>query len=471
MKDILDLKSDADYQLRKADDMVAAYEQAGRTPTDEEKRQIKQHQAEAARLMAEIEEIKEAERIASEVRQQREAFRKPAERKASPMPADNDGDHYVKANEIEIRSYVPHNLTCFKDSGKGTAAAARDGYQFGVWLAAKFWGDGAPWAAKRARELAYNSRAMNEGVNTHGGALVADQYSAYLIKLVEEYGVWIKESRVVPMTSDHMIVPRQTSSLTTYNVGEGVATTESEIGLDNITLTAKKLGVLARYSSELSEDAVLSVADMIATEMARTAAQKMDEVGFDGDGSNADFGIQGLVPRIEALDSTYWCQTRIVPINTLAEVTAAALGKIQGRVGLHSKPNGKFYVSPSAADVAIGGVLQGMGGVTIAEASGAVPMRYNGYPVVQSHYLREESSGSIADDDVMVIFGDLRNAATTGIRRQFEIAESRERYFLEDQIALRGILRFDINIHDLGGLESAGHTAKGPLCAFMADAA
>lgn len=471
MKDIIDLKSEADYQLRKADDLVALFEKEGRAPTDAEKKQIKEHQAEAARLMLEVEEIKEAERIAAEVRKQRDEFRKPVERKAQPMQPDNDGDHYVTAKKFELRSYVPYSLDCFKDRGQGSAKAAEDGYRFGVWLAAKFWGDGALWSKQRFRDLSNNERAMNEGVNTQGGALVADQYSAYLIKLVEEYGVWIKESRVVPMTSDHMIVPRQTSTLTTYNVGEGSATTESELALDNITLTAKKLGVLARYSSELSEDAVLSVADMLASEMARTAAQKIDEVGFDGDGSNADFGIQGLIPRLEALDSTYWAQTRIVPINTLAELTAAALGKIQGRVGLHSKPNGKFYCSPSAADVGIGGVLQGMGGVTIAEASGAVPMRYNGYPVVQSHYLREESSGSIADDDVMVIFGDLRNAATTGIRRQFEIAESKERYFLEDQIALRGILRFDINIHDLGGLESAGHTAKGPLCAFMADAA
>ena len=469
MKDILDLKSDADYELRSADQIVATYEKENRLPTDEEKQSIREHQAKAASLLKEIEDVKEATRIADEIRKSREELRKPQARQVPPMQPVNDEGNSVTATRLEIGS-IPRNLMCFKDAGEGSAKAAEDGFKFACYLADRFWK--APWAKRRMKEILHSdTRAQTESSNSAGGALVPGQYANYIIRLVEEYGVWLKESFVVPMTSDHMIIPRRVSGLTTYNVGENTAITESSAAFDNVTLTAKKLGVLATYSSELSEDAALSVVDLLTNEMALAAASKIDEVGFSGDGSNSDFGIQGLLGKVEALTSSYWAQYRLVPINTFAEFTSASLGTLQSRVAEFAKPNGKFYGSPQAIETGIGGVLQGMGGVTIAEASGSIPMRFNGYPCVKSHYLREESSGTVSDDLAMIFFGDLRKASTTGIRRQFEIAESRDRYFLEDQIALRGTLRFDINIHDLGGLSATGHTTKGPIAALLADAA
>ena len=60
-------------------------------------------------------------------------------------------------------------------------------------------------------------------------------------------------------------------------------------------LTARKLMVLARMSSEVQEDAIIDLADTLAQEAAYAFAIKEDTVGFTGTGIGSDGGIVGVL--------------------------------------------------------------------------------------------------------------------------------------------------------------------------------
>lgn len=468
MKDIADLKSDAEYALRRALEIQEAADKEGRVTTDEEKRTINELRLEAKDAREQVKAIKENERLANELKADYEEFKTPGKRQTTSTPVT--ADPFPEKARIEIPSYAPRNMRVFRDSGRGRQYDEEMAFKFGCFVAGTV--GKADWAKRRLREFANNERAMSEGSNTGGGFTVPEQMTDYIIRLVEDYSVALREGNVVPMTRDVMTVPRRTSGLTVYNTAEGGAPTESTMGWDQVRLTANKAGVYTAYSAELAEDSAIAIAEIVGLEIGQAMGQKLDTCLFMGDGTNGNFGITGVVTKIEALSSTSWANVHSVPINTFAEITSASLGAVSGNVMGSVKQGGncKYFISPQGFDKGIGAVLAGLGGVTMAEGAGPRPMRYNGYEVVQVAVMREESSGTISDDLAMLLFGDLRRSATIGLRRALEIKSSDQFLFTSDSIAVVGFMRFDIVTHDVGGLISAGVDAKPPIAALISDA-
>ena len=477
MKDIGDLKIDAEIALRRAMEIQDAAKAADRLPTAEEKAEIAANVKKADDCQAQIKEIREAEQLEASLKEKYQDFRNPGKRQTdSPERPDQTAE--FRDNRIEVRSKVPAHMRVFRNSGKARQHDEEMAYKFGCFVAATV--GGAGWAKRRMRDFANNDRGINdayrvmtESSNTAGGYTVPDEMSNYIIRIVEDYSVFAREAFVQNMSRDVMNIPRRTAGLTVYNTAENTAPTASTMAFDMVQLTANKAGVLTSYSSELAEDSAIDIAEQVGLEIGQAMGQKIDTCGFLGDGTNGNFGITGLVTKIEALDNTYWCQQRLVPINSFAEITAASLGKVSGAVmgSVKQAGNCKYFISPQGFDAGIGAVLAGLGGVTMTEGSNARPMRYNGYDVVQAAVLREESSGSITDDQVMLLFGDLRKSSTMGLRRELQIASSREFYFSQDAVAVTGFMRFDIVNHDVGGLIATGADAKTPMAALLADAA
>ena len=65
-----------------------------------------------------------------------------------------------------------------------------------------------------------------EGINISGGFLVPTEFNSAVVDLREEFGTFRRNSRVVPMSSDHMTMPRRASGVTAYSVGENSAIAE-----------------------------------------------------------------------------------------------------------------------------------------------------------------------------------------------------------------------------------------------------
>ena len=61
-----------------------------------------------------------------------------------------------------------------------------------------------------------------------------------------------------------------------------------------------------------------------------------------------------------------------------------------------------------------------------------------------------------AVNQIAALLGNFRLGTAMGDRRALTLALSTEYKFAEDQLAIRGTDRFDINVHDVGNTTTAG---------------
>ena len=350
-----------------------------------------------------------------------------------------------------------HGLKAFKST--------EDAYRSGMWLTASF-----------AKDLIVRNQALDwctangmgdavvkfqaEGINTAGGFLVPNEFSTAIVDLREEFGTFRKNARVMQMSSDHMNIPRRSSGLTAYYVGENSQITESQKGWDSITLTAKKLACLTRLSTELSEDAAINVADDLAREMAYAFATAEDQAGWNGDGTSTYGGITGVKTKFVAgVDTFVGAVNLTAGHDTIAEVDAPDIAKVMAVLPAYARRGAKFFMNQACWDGAFQRLIAAAGGNSTMTMDGKVPLRYLGYPVVIDQTL--PGSGTI-DQTPMWYFGDLSLAARLGSRRDIRVMVSEDRYMEFDQIGIQATERFDINVHDIGDASIAG-----PIVAAM----
>lgn len=353
-----------------------------------------------------------------------------------------------------VRSYG--KMQAFKNDSRGQL----DAYRAGQWLSATLYGNAnsAEWCRKNGVGV---RSALSGGVNTSGGALVPVELERAIIDLRETYGLFRRVCQVNPMSSDTLSIPRRTGGLSAYFVGDGVAGTESDAGWDSVNLVAKKLMVLTRMSSEVSEDAIINLADTMAMEIAYAFAVKEDACGFNGDGSQTYGGITGVL--VKALQSAHSKAkvACITPHNKLDEVDANDLLNLMGAIPQYAKPGSAWYCSPSAQELVFNAIKIAGGGTTRDMLADSDVPRFLGYPINVTPVMADDPSADY-NGAVMIGFGNLRQAVTMGDRRGIRVALSNDQYFSEDQIAIKGTERFDINVHDLGST-----TVKSPFAVLV----
>ena len=339
-------------------------------------------------------------------------------------------------------------LKAFKDGvdERGTLIRAEESaYSFGQFLLATCY-DSQP-AREWCRSRGIAIKAQAEGVNATGGALVPDEWVQSIISLKETFGVFAANARKVPMTRDTMNVPRRTGGVSAYFVNEGVAPTESAATFDNVALIAKKLMVLTRLSNELSEDALVNVADWVGAEIAYAFASKEDDCGFLGDGTSTYGGIRGL--------STLMGSAGIYTATghaTADVITAADLMLLRALLPQYARPGAQFFCSQYFVSACFSRLKAAGGGNKIQDLQNASPYNYLGTPIVISQKLPSTTPTGL----LAIYFGDLSKAALFGDRRQVTIRRSDERYFDTDQIGIQGTERLDIVCHDVGDSSNIG---------------
>lgn len=355
--------------------------------------------------------------------------------------------------------------TAFARPGVSKAEAAESAYRFGMWI---FGALGNQKAAKFCADNGILLRAQTESSNAGGGYLVPEEFEATLIDLREQYGVFRQHANVVPMTSDTKSVPRRTGGLTAYFVGENTAITESTLGWDRVSLTARKMAVLGKYSSEFGEDAVINIANTLADEIAYAFANKEDLCGFNGDGTSTYGAITGVREKIKGLSGTiaYIAGLVVGTGNAYSELTLADFEGVVAKLPQYADgANARWFAHRSFYWNVMVKLMLASGGVTQAEVSALgrqVP--FLGYPVAVSQVLPSVEANS----QVCALFGDLRRAAMLGDRRQTTIAMSEHLNFAEDELAVRGTQRFDIVVHDVGNADStAANRVPGPIVGLI----
>ncbi len=347
-------------------------------------------------------------------------------------------------------------LKAFKDrtdSRTGRTVRAEDAaYTTGMWLKAAIWQHEAAiaWCGQHGISI----KAQSEGVDSAGGFLVPEEMMQSIIDLREQYGVFRQEAQVVPMSRDTLNWPRRSGGLTAYFIGENASVTESQASWDNVNLTAKKIGTLTRFSTELEEDAVVSIADWLTQDIAYAFASKEDDCGWNGDGTSTYGGIVGLSQKAIGAASAGSAHTAATGHFLYGLLDTTDITSTMAILPNYAIANAKFYMSQTCFAACFERLIAAAGGNTTDTLNGAIDYRYLGFPIVITQKL--PLAVTTITTQMMFAFGDLRLAAAMGERRQVTVRRSAERWFDQDQIGISATERIDIVAHDTGSATVAG---------------
>jgi HK97 family phage major capsid protein len=330
------------------------------------------------------------------------------------------------------------------------AEADRTAYGLGRWYAAVLGHESSrQWCADNGIAI---QNAMTEGFDSKGSYLVPEQFEAAVVALLNEYGVARRSLNVVAMTSDTKVQPRRTGGLTVYGLGEASSITPSDITYDQVRLIAKKFGILSRHSSELAEDAAVSMGDEFAREIAYAFAEKEDQCSFNGDGTSTYNGIVGIKNALAA-GAKYTALTGNTAFSTLdIEDFEGMTAKLASYAYMNGGPS--WYISRAGWSQSIQRLQVAYSG-SVADSANGAPPRFLGYPVVFVEVMNNTLTAQTSTDG-LCYFGNLRMGGLFGDRRGIAVAQSADVYFASDEIAIRATERFDINIHDKGDANNAG---------------
>jgi len=349
----------------------------------------------------------------------------------------------------------------FRGYKAGIFESPEQAHRCGQWLKAHF---GDVSARQWCRDhLGTEYRDMGGQVTSVGGALVFEDFSNTIIRLVEKFGVAMNLAQRVTMSSDTLLVPKRLTGVTGYWIGENTTITTSDPTASMVQLVAKKLAIATRVSNELLADNAISVSQWLAQEYSTEMASRIDDAFFNGDGGSSYGGIRGLS---QITDGTHAAS---VVAAASGNTSLAALDIDDYLKALASLPRyaigtSAWYMHPavyhqsvqrmmlSTGTAGSGTVGALAGGNTAANLAQGTPNTFLGLPVVW--VLKMNSAPTTGTTAAYV--GDLSLSSIMATKSDMQVATSTDRYFEADQTAFRAIQRLDINHHSLGDASTAG---------------
>lgn len=342
--------------------------------------------------------------------------------------------------EIKVENKVYSRIKNFKTNDEA--------FRFGSWaLGCIGFKKSAQWCADNG---IVTKIANIEGNNSAGGFLVPEEFENAIVTLREQFGVIRNHARVVPMSSDIKRMPRRSTNLTASFVGEASTASQTNETFDQINLVAKKSMVLTKFSSELSEDAVINFADDLAGEMAYAQAKLEDQCAFIGDSTSTYGGITGLANAVGSAGVTTATSTAFTAI-TLAQIQAAFALLPQ----YADNTNAKIFCHKAVWNsvfLRLAYVSGGNNAVDLLTGSGQ--LSFAGYPVV----LSQAMNSTTGNGAIVCHFGDMSQGVYFGDRRQtaVDFSNSALTSFETDMLAYRSTTRWDLVCANVGDSTNAG---------------
>lgn len=302
--------------------------------------------------------------------------------------------------------------------------------------------------------------AQSGGVDGKGGFLVPTELANTIIQLAFQYGVVMEFADVHTMISDTKDVVKEAGDPTAQWMGATGAASERaavpalDFDYTNHRLVANKMGALVRMTSEITEDAIIDIAENVTIRLARAMAKRMDMTGFLGTGDAANGGFTGILPALQA-GSTYTAPAGVVRYDLF---TKAHFDAIIAQVDeLADDENCAWFVNKRFYNRAMAPIMEAMGGnnaIDLAEGLARKRRMFLGYPVVLCSVF-PRSMGTLASTWVGG-FGDLSASLIAGVRRDVQIRLSEEAGFTTDEVLLRALFRGAIQAHSIGDATDPG---------------
>lgn len=301
-------------------------------------------------------------------------------------------------------------------------ASSEDAFKSGMWLAAL-------GGNRRAKEFV---AAQNITTAADGGNLVPDPLSDALINLLESYGVARQACQRVVMSADTWTVPKVTAHAQIYYPAEAAAITESDLSFGQVSMTAKKLAALVKMSTEITEDSIVDIMNVVVESIAYSISIEEDKNLFNGVAGGVNTaGIKGDA----SVDDT-----NVASLGALAltDLTACAAGIGNPIIGAQNE----WFMSPVVFHSQVRDLLNAAGGNAIQDLEGGQRPLLLGYPVNLVSCL----PAAPASGDLVAVFGDLRLGAYFGDRRALNFKTLNELYMENDQIGVVATERIDIKV-------------------------
>ena len=422
------------------DALLALAETETRDLSDEERETLATMETEADQLEAALKQQKADDDLRARNLARKNYLETPPTRNSTP-PLEPTKHQAEPEFKLPAEAKRHGKLRYFKDE--------KDAYLSGLWYRSRFFGDKVALAKLEAD---HQDLAMTT-VDSTGNIFIPDPALQTIIDLRESYGTARQKCNIQPMASDTLTIPRRLSGLTVYFVGETSAATESEPEWNQVKLTCRTLATLTRVSKELSEDATISIAEKISSEIAYAMAVKEDQCLFLGTAASTYGGITGLITA---------CATATATVSTALTANTAYstldLADFEAMIGMLPEYPGirpEWYIHKSGWAASMMRLADAAGGNTADVIEGKRQQTFLGYPVNFVNVMNS-TLGAQADVNGLCYFGDLSMAATFGDRRGISVDSSTERYFEYRQVGIQGHERFDINVHDVGDASAAG---------------
>lgn len=340
---------------------------------------------------------------------------------------------------VEFARTVPRygKLTAFQGNG-----AEERAYRFGQWILGGPLGNSASRAWCQQNGLTV-TRAQVEGINEKGGHVVPDEFGNDFVQLLEKYGAFRRNAHIVPMSSDHRSDYVLNGELESQFVGELVEGDDQDLDFGSIGYTAKKHMILVPFSSELREDAAISIGDYLADAAGRAYAKKEDLCGFNGDATSTYGGMVGIRTNLLAVDSAI-ANIKGLQVgsgNSYAELTLDDFAKTVKRLPTYARPGAKWYMSDDFYWSVVVPLLLNAGGTTMGEIEASRGERLFGKPIE----FVEVMPTTEANSQICTLLGDLSLGARLADRRMFTYKVDESVLIRKDGLLFQSTARFDVS--------------------------
>lgn len=296
----------------------------------------------------------------------------------------------------------------------------------------------------------FRTKALAEGFNESGGALVPYEFYPFLVNQVEQYGKLRANMDVWPMKERSMPFVRLVQQNDAGWEDENIQPVESNPTFANLELNAKKLFGWIAVPYELLEDAAIEVGGIMSKSFGWKIAKKEDLAGFTGDGTSTYGKIKGIIPSLRAVDATIAniAGLQVASSNVVGSMTRTDITSMQARIPEYVYDMGtpKFYCNQWVAQNLLRRTAISQSTYATEVINGVPRLLYDGFEVV----LVQAMPRTDANSQVCLLFGDPNLAMKMGERRQLTFGTSEHVRFLNDQLVMRVTERVAMTVYEVG---------------------
>lgn len=264
------------------------------------------------------------------------------------------------------------------------------------------------------------------------------EFASEVVELVWQFGQFRRYATVYPLGGLTSKLPKLSTSPAFGVVAQSAAVPEKSPQFAFVTFTAFKSGGVVRVPSEIEADSIVALGQFLARYIAREMARWEDTVGYLGDGTGTYGSVSGIGKKADTLSNKIQlATTKTKP----SDIVIADLRNLRGKVDGSALANGAYYMHPTMESF-----LSGLNGSSYVPyvASGPNGPTFEGFPVHWIGVMPIYDQIAHASQ-YQVYFGD-HSYWYFGERSGLDVMVSRDVYFATDEVGIRALERFDIQL-------------------------